>query len=217
MGHQSMYQPEYGELHRLYLEEFHSIAAIAKLASVSAKVVRSRLVAFGIPRRRTGPLAGALHPGWRGGVTVKGGYVYRYVPNHPNAQGCYVRESRLILERSLGRYLHPSEVVHHIDGDPSNNALSNLRLYSDNAEHLRMTLTGKCPHWTPEGHRAILEACCKPRVAHPPLEILRQLYIHNGLSCASIGRRLGCSEELVRNDLQRAGIPRRRSGGRLHG
>ena len=45
-------------------------------------------------------------------------------------------EHRVIVERSMGRYLVEGEVVHHIDGNPQNNALSNLHLYASQAEHL---------------------------------------------------------------------------------
>ena len=42
------------------------------------------------------------------------GYIYVYCPEHPYAfkNGC-VPEHRLIMEEKLGRYLLPSETVHH--------------------------------------------------------------------------------------------------------
>lgn len=42
--------------------------------------------------------------------------------------------ARKTVERSLGVKLNPDQVVHHIDGDPKNNALSNLKVMS-NLEH----------------------------------------------------------------------------------
>lgn len=39
-----------------------------------------------------------------------------------------VFEHRLVMAQSLGRPLHHGETVHHIDGNPGNNALSNLQL-----------------------------------------------------------------------------------------
>ena len=49
---------------------------------------------------------------------------HRYV----SVGGRAVAEHRLIAERSLGRKLRRDEVVHHIDGDPLNNAAENLQV-----------------------------------------------------------------------------------------
>ena len=60
------------------------------------------------------------------------GYIMRKVQNHiyANKRG-YVCEHRLIMEEKLGRFLMPrKELVHHIDGDRSNNKISNLKLTS---------------------------------------------------------------------------------------
>ena len=55
---------------------------------------------------------------------------------------CYLKlhgrhEHRQVMEQKLGRPLLPGEVVHHIDGDPHNNAPENLMLFSSQAEHAR--------------------------------------------------------------------------------
>lgn len=42
--------------------------------------------------------------------------------------GCKAWEHRVIVENALGRKLSPNEIVHHIDGDKGNNALSNLEV-----------------------------------------------------------------------------------------
>jgi hypothetical protein len=39
------------------------------------------------------------------------------------------------MEKHLGRYLKPEEVVHHIDGNPGNNVLDNLMLFPNDGEH----------------------------------------------------------------------------------
>src|SRR4030042_1521736 len=50
----------------------------------------------------------------KGFIIDKEGYILIHNPTHPfcNAIG-FIREHRLIMEQSLGRYLYPHEVVHH--------------------------------------------------------------------------------------------------------
>lgn len=98
--------------------------------------------------------------GWKGGVKVVRGYSYARTPGHPHASkhGSYVAVHRLVMEQTLGRYLLPSEVVDHIDGNTQNNDPSNLRVFASNGEHLAATLKGRCPKWSEEGKRRISEA-----------------------------------------------------------
>lgn len=42
--------------------------------------------------------------------------------------GTWIRQHRLVMAEHLGRALRPSEQVHHIDGDRTNNDISNLQL-----------------------------------------------------------------------------------------
>ena len=59
------------------------------------------------------------------------GYVREKCPEHPNAYADgFVPQHRLVLERSLGRLLKPSEHVHHINGVVSDNRIENLQLVS---------------------------------------------------------------------------------------
>jgi len=88
---------------------------------------------------------GELAPRWKGGVRQRpDGYRRVHAPEgHPHPSEidhgvAWILEHRLVMEGLLGRYLLPEEVVHHIDGDPSNNTPANLRLYANQAEHNRL-------------------------------------------------------------------------------
>ena len=52
-----------------------------------------------------------------------------------NGRG-YAYEHRIIAERKLGRALTLREVVHHIDGDKTNNAIENLAVSGSQSEHV---------------------------------------------------------------------------------
>lgn len=66
---------------------------------------------------------------WKGGKTNGKGYIRVYAKDHPFANGCYVCEHRLVMEKKLGRYLELWEKVHHINGIKSDNRISNLEVW----------------------------------------------------------------------------------------
>ena len=67
-----------------------------------------------------------------------GGYWGLLRPNHPyTRKDGYVMEHRLIMEKHLGRYLLPKEVVHHINGDIKDNRIENLAKYDSHSKHLQ--------------------------------------------------------------------------------
>jgi len=47
----------------------------------------------------------------------------------------YVAQHRLVMEKKLNRKLKRSEVVHHMNGDRTNNSISNLKLFKSHKEH----------------------------------------------------------------------------------
>lgn len=83
------------------------------------------------------------NPHWANNIVkLTAGYLGQYCPGHPkaNSRG-YVRHHRLVMERHLGRLLTDDEVIHHRDGDKTNNALENLQLLG-NPEHVSLHTTG---------------------------------------------------------------------------
>lgn len=140
---------------------------IAEKLGVSVAVIESAMKRHGIQRHPVGSNPGALNPAWRGGRTIDpDGYVLVWIPSHPHAsRHGYVREHRLVMEKHLGRYLTKKEVVHHIDDDKQHNVIENLECFEHNAEHLRITLKGKIPEWTPDGRQRIRNAPRQVRLA----------------------------------------------------
>lgn len=70
----------------------------------------------------TVPWNAGTSQGWRD----KRGYRWRYVQE--GGRRVARREHRVFMEDHIGRRLEPWEVVHHKDGNPANNELSNLEI-----------------------------------------------------------------------------------------
>ena len=73
---------------------------------------------------QTGPNSGA----WKGGVSHdKEGRALIRCLQHPHAQRSgYVLRSRLVWELTYGHFLPPWFVVHHVNGDPTDDRPANL-------------------------------------------------------------------------------------------
>ena len=128
---------------------------VKKVRCFVAKNIREKM-----PNLPKIPLFGQNNPAWNGGKKRfrKG---YAYVPNGElDARGrtLYVPEHRLLMERHLGRKLLKTEVVHHTNGDRTDNRIENLMIFPTNGEHLRHELKGRVPKWTAEGKSRLLAA-----------------------------------------------------------
>ena len=89
-------------------------------------------------KKRSEALKGSKSYLWKGGKRYYDKYSALYVPDHPHSNKAgYVMEHRLVMEKSVGRYLDLKEVVHHIDNDPTNNDINNLMLFKVDADHQR--------------------------------------------------------------------------------
>jgi hypothetical protein len=87
---------------------------------------------------------GEKNPAWKGGITYKrrkGNYNgVRYVRCPKEYQimarkDGYITEHRLVMAQHMKRILTRTEVVHHIDHNPSNNKIENLMLFPNNSLH----------------------------------------------------------------------------------
>jgi hypothetical protein len=78
---------------------------------------------------RTRETRGEHAGNWQGGIIRKAGRVWVYAPDHPrvrNQRRPYVLRAWLVLERKMGRFLLPTEHVHHINGVKDDDRPENL-------------------------------------------------------------------------------------------
>src|SRR3990167_1651996 len=91
-----------------------------------------------------------LHPmlksyNWKGGKIKEQGYILIYMPSHPfaNKKG-YIKQARLVMEKKIGRYLRPEEVIHHKGikyplgsiKNKQDDRLKNLELFINHYKHM---------------------------------------------------------------------------------
>jgi hypothetical protein len=131
-------------------------------------------------------MIGAKNPRWNGGVKIHDcGYRLIASPNHPNKdkQG-YVREHRLVMESILGRFLLPTEDIHHIDGNKQNNTPANLELFSSRSKHIiARHREGGIKGWFKKGvpslhKKGVIHDCewCGNQVFKSPANIKKHIY-----------------------------------------
>lgn len=99
---------------------------------------------------------GKDHPNWKGGKIINSqGYCLIKNRDHKYAdhQG-YVREHRLVMEKHLGRYLLPTEDVHHINGIKTDNRIENLELITDRSKHIKKYHSQKLEYFFKKGQKA---------------------------------------------------------------
>ena len=144
------------------ISDQNTAAEIGQHLGVAPETVRKYARNRGLKIARH-PMTMERHPSWNGGTTLdRSGYkLLRVAADGPygyliRAIGVgrtsgYAPDHRMAMHDKLGRPLRLGEVVVHIDGDRTNNDPANLRLFASNTEHLRETLKGRVPNWSPEG------------------------------------------------------------------
>lgn len=188
-----LYDPESAVMHRpnsacsknseLVLKmcnDGHSLNEIANAVGTTGIRVKQFLRRNGVTKSFPNTKTGHRHYAWKGRTIDGDGYVLIHHKGHPNArQGThYIFEHRLVVEKALGRYLLPTEVVHHKDGNKANNSIENLQVFQSNGDHLAVDLKGRCPKWSEEGRKAILAGVRRTRKQKHQPQSPEQTSIH---------------------------------------
>ena len=139
-----------------------SLAEIGRKVGTVGREVKKFLERSGVVKKYDSGTAntGVRHYSWKGWTTDHDGYVLIHSKGHPQARKHthYVLQHRLVMEHAIERYLLPTEVVHHLNGQKNDNRIENLQLFASNGEHLAVDLAGRCPNWSVEGKERIREA-----------------------------------------------------------
>ncbi len=144
-----------------FADGVRSSVEIAKLVGLSSRYVRRIMQTNNLPRLRTGARRGANNHQFVAGRRIElNGYALITPPEgHPTAKprsgriAGYMLEHRYVMEQKLGRLMLATERTDHVDGLTLHNHPDNLRLFANNAEHLKATLTSKVPCWSEAGYQ----------------------------------------------------------------
>ena len=136
---QELCKPDKAILYQKYIVEGTSVAKLSREFKRAEKTIRDFLKKHRIPiRNNSESKLGDKNHQWKGGETLhQDGHVLVKTPNHPHAnKNGYVLRSRLVMEKHLGRYLEPGEIVHHKNEKKDDDQIENLRLFPSVGEHV---------------------------------------------------------------------------------
>lgn len=127
-----------------------SCKEIGEIVGVGRRYVEKVAKKYKLPQLRRGAQPHDKNHQFVSGRRIdRDGYVLVTSPSdHPHArqrtnrEGKLIYEHRLVLEQKIGRYLLPGEAVDHSDGLTLHNSPLNLRLFENNGEHLKATISG---------------------------------------------------------------------------
>lgn len=116
------------------------------------------------------------------------GYIMRFMPDgHPNANGSgYVMEHVRIAAIALGRAIPRGCDVHHVDGNKSNNANSNLVICDSGAYHrlLHFRMRVLAAGGDPDTERVCGK--CRKCLPFAKFSLSKNSYCHYCKSCSAI-------------------------------
>lgn len=155
-----------------------SSVEIAKIVGVGPRYVRKLISRYNLEHLHRGAQHGEDNHQYVSGrrIDLDGYVLVTAPPNHPyarkrpNRNGCIMFEHRLIMEKHLGRYLLPDEVVDHIDGLTLHNDPENMRIFPVNGLHLRETISGR-PKEISESGRKNISLRYHPDADRKPVDI----------------------------------------------
>jgi len=107
--------------HNMTTKEYKALGHKTLSAARYAQLITTPVARGDVPGVRG--RYGAEHPNWKGGHVAGNGY--RIVSKRGKSN---LYEHRVVAEEMLGRPLTSDEVVHHIDGNRSNNSPDNLKV-----------------------------------------------------------------------------------------
>jgi hypothetical protein len=168
-----------------------TLREIGLLLRRSKTTVANVLRKNGIDRRKAKPRippVGNLNPRWKGGSYLDtGGYIHAWTPNG------HILQHRLIAKAP------PGTIVHHKDGDRTNNAPENLQILSSHADHRKEHAREERRRYGKARGPTPMPGEKNPKHKISTQQALQVLVRHrNGESNASIARSFGLSRQAIR-------------------
>jgi group I intron endonuclease len=80
--------------------------------------------------------------GWKGEFSTVNGYTIKYCPEHPFSKNKYIRFHNEVIEKYLGKFLLPGQEVCHVNGNRSDNSITNLIAFETHSALIKFKRTG---------------------------------------------------------------------------